>query len=459
MRIVIAGASGFIGKHLLESLRHSEHEVIALSRQNKSKDSKDNIIWKECDLFSRKNTQNILKNCDIAFYLVHSMLPSARLSQGNFSDHDLVLADNFARSAKINKIKQIIYLGGIIPEDANLSPHLLSRLETERTLKTSGVPLTSLRAGIILGPNGSSFQMMYRLVKNLPIMLCPNWTKTLSNPIFVDDMIKAMRISIANKKTYDKYFDLGGSTTISYLQMMRKLASKMNKKRLLISLPFIHPLISRLWVSKITGAPKSLVYPLIASLKTHMVPNAFKAFPSEIKWKSFSTALDQTLKETSKLKITPRAFKKNKDKSINKVRSIQRLQTLYRFSAKETADLYFKWLPKFYRPFIKVKRDNDFIYFFSTFFKKPLLVLEHDKSVSSESYQIFFIRECLLSKGIGGGRLCFRNLLNTRYTMAEIHDFIPSLPWYIYKVTQALMHLFTMKKFNSYLLKIEEPVN
>ncbi len=460
MVIVIAGASGFIGKYLIQSLKGSPHQIIALSRQDRSSENEENITWKKCDLFSRRNINEVLKGCDIAFYLVHSMLPSARLSQGNFADYDLVLADNFSRAAIANKLKQIIYLGGIIPQDTGLSPHLLSRLETEKTLKTSGVALTSLRAGIVIGPNGSSFQMMYRLVKNLPVMLCPSWTTTLSNPIYIDDMIRAMNFSIDNKQTLGKYFDLGGATTVSYIQMMRKLANKMKKKRLLISLPFIHPVISRLWVSKITGAPKALVYPLVSSLKTHLVPNTFKKLPiNDIQWKSFSESLDLTLKDTSELSRKPRAFKRSKNRTINQVRSIQRLQTLYRFNARETADLYFEWLPNFYKPFIKVKKEGAFIYFQSIFSKSPLLLLEHAPKVSTESYQVFFIRKCLLSHGLGSGRLCFRNLLNSRYTMAEIHDFIPSLPWYIYKFTQAKMHLFTMGKFNSYLLKIEKEID
>jgi len=457
MNIVIAGASGFIGKHLIESLKGSAHKIIALSRQDKSKQSHDNIEWKKCDLFSRRNIDEVLEGCDIAFYLVHSMLPSARLSQGNFSDHDLVLADNFAKAAKNNNLEQIIYLGGIIPEDSDLSPHLLSRLETEKTLKTSNVPLTSLRAGVIIGASGSSFQMMYRLVNRLPMMLCPSWTTTLSNPIYVDDMIQAMIFSIANIETYNQHFDLGGKTTLSYIQMMRGLAQRMKKKRLLITLPFIHPLISRLWVSKISGAPKDLVYPLISSLKTHMVPNVFEALPTkEIQWKSFSEALDHTLQNKDELTEKPRAFKKTKNRSVNKVRSIQRLQTLYRFNAQETAKLYFQWLPRFYNPFIKVEIKESLIYFNCIFFNAPLLLLEYSEEVSTENYQVFFIRKSLLSHGQGSGRLCFRNLLNSRYTMAEIHDFIPSLPWYIYKFTQAKMHLFTMKKFNSYLLKIQK---
>lgn len=455
MVIVIAGASGFIGRNLINSLRGSEHKIIALSRKDRSSESKGNVQWRKCDLFSRRETFSVLRDCDVAFYLVHSMLPSARLSQGSFADYDLVLADNFARSAKENKLEQIIYLGGIVPEDSGMSPHLLSRLETERTLKTSLVPLTSLRAGVVIGPNGSSFQMMYRLVKRLPIMLCPNWTKTLSNPVYVGDMIESMVFSIGRVETYNKYFDLGGSTTLSYIKMMRKLASKMKKSRILISLPFIHPMISRLWVSKITGAPKDLVYPLVSSLKTHLVPNKFRALPSkDIKWKSFDEAIDHTLGNVDELKQKPRAFKQVKNRSVNKVRSIQRLQTLYRFNAAQTADIYFKWLPRFYRPFIKVTKEDSFIYFHFIFFKTPLLLLEHSPEVSSDTYQVFFIRKSLLCHGDGIGRLCFRSLLNSRYTMAEIHDFIPSLPWYLYKFSQAFMHLYTMRKFNSHLLKI-----
>jgi len=129
--------------------------------------------------------ENVLKGIDVAFYLVHSMLPSANLDQGNFADYDLLLADNFARAANLNHIKQVIYLGGLLPSNLeNLSKHLESRFEVEQVFRAKNFALTAFRAGLIIGPEGSSFKIMYKLVKRLPVMICPQWL-FISQEIFL----------------------------------------------------------------------------------------------------------------------------------------------------------------------------------------------------------------------------------------------------------------------------------
>ena len=158
--IAIAGASGFVGKHLLETLgKNKDYKIRALSRSFEEDDKKKldhmaekgNIEWVQCDLFSMLDLEEALEGVDYAVYLVHSMLPTSKLVQANFEDNDLIIADNFSRIAKKKGVKQIIYLGGIIPPVEDLSPHLRSRLETEETLRHYKVPVTSLRAGIIIG--------------------------------------------------------------------------------------------------------------------------------------------------------------------------------------------------------------------------------------------------------------------------------------------------------------------
>mgnify|MGYP000905558155 CR=1 FL=1 len=459
LKIVIAGASGFVGRYLVEALLAEGYSVVALSRRNRSNEDRKNLKWVRCDLFSRKDTLRAVEGCDIAFYLTHSMIPSARLSQGGFADYDLVLADNFSRAAKQNKLKQIIYLSGIIPEDYSISRHLLSRLEVERTLKASRVPLTSLRAGIVLGPEGSSFRIMYNLVRRLPVMICPSWTSTLSNPISIWDTIKDLVFCIDNTDVYNKYFDLGGKTTLSYLEMMRILGKKLNSKRLLLTVPFFSPELSKLWVTKMTGAPKQLVYPLIGSLKTHMIPSVHHALPNDKNLKmSYEESIDRILDETQSLKKIPSAFKYMGPSGDKEVRSIQRLETLYRFNAKEVSKLYFEWLNSSFT-FLRIHEKEGKISLFLKGMNKPLLVLEKDCASSSEAYCLFYIREGLLSEGKGRGRLIFRTIIDGRYTMVEIHEFTPRLPWFIYKYTQAIVHLMTVKRFNSYLLKIQRNIS
>ncbi|MBC61769.1 MAG: hypothetical protein CMP11_04865 [Zetaproteobacteria bacterium] len=458
LKIGIAGASGFVGRYLIEELLKKGYSVVALSRKKRSNHMNKNLTWHKCDLFSRKDTLLGLAGCDVAFYLTHSMMPSARLSQGNFVDYDVILADNFARSAKENKIKQIIYMGGIIPEDVSLSSHLLSRLEVERTLASSEVPLTSLRAGLIIGPEGSSFRIMYNLVKRLPIMICPSWTRTLSNPISIWDTIESLIYCINNKKVFAKKFDIGGTTTISYFDMMKVLGQKLNRKRLLLSVPLFSPELSKLWVNKVASAPKELVYPLIGSLKTHMIPNIhYKLGDDTLNQMSYHEAIDRILEEKKDLKRTPRAFKLSVTKGDKSVRSVQRLQTLYRFNAQEVSERYFNWLKSNF-PFLFVEKENNWISIYFRGIKKPLISLFKDEKSSREDYALFYIKAGLLSQETNRGRLIFRTIIKSRYTMVEIHDFIPRMPWYIYKYTQAIIHLVTMKMFNLHLLKLKRNI-
>lgn len=457
MRVAIAGASGFVGRYLIDALLEQGYTVIALSRKDRTKENRSKLTWISCDLFSRKDAQKALIDCDIAFYLTHSMIPSARLSQGHFADYDLVLADNFARSAKNNRLKQIIYLGGIIPDHYSLSRHLLSRLEVERTLTASGIPVTSLRAGIILGPEGSSFRMMYNLVKRLPIMICPSWTGTLSNPVSIWDMVDALVYCAGKDSVFGQFFDLGGKTTLSYLEMMRVLGKKLHSKRLLIIVPFFSPALSKLWVAKVTGAPKDLVYPLIGSLKTHMVPNIHHTLPNNIgQGMSYEESIERILEKTISLGSTPSAFKYTGSECGKSVRSIQRLETLYRFDAEEVAALYFQWLQSKI-PFLRIDKTPNQVKIRLRGLKKPLISLSKANELSSKDYCLYYIRGGYLSEGIG--RLIFRTIIDGRNTMVEIHEFVPRLPWYIYMYTQAIVHLITIKMFNLHLLRLQKNVD
>ena len=175
MTIAVAGASGFIGQALCERLALT-HTVVALSRA--ASPSAGGIERRRCDLFSLLDCERGLTGADVAVYLVHSMMPSARLTQASFADMDLILADNFARAAKRVGVKQIVYLGGVVPETGVLSPHLASRVEVERALAAHGVPVTTLRASLVIGPDGSSFRILQRLVERLPVMLLPRWTRS-----------------------------------------------------------------------------------------------------------------------------------------------------------------------------------------------------------------------------------------------------------------------------------------
>ena len=142
------------------------------------------------------------------------MSASTRLNQGSFEDMDLILADNFSRAAEIAGIKQIIYLGGLIPDEPEeqLSRHLMSRLEVEKTLGSRTAKLTAIRASIIVGPGGSSFDMIKNLVQKLPILMCPKWTNSLTQPISLRDTLDIINFCIGNSTVYNQVFEIGLKT-------------------------------------------------------------------------------------------------------------------------------------------------------------------------------------------------------------------------------------------------------
>ena len=451
MKIVVAGASGFVGKNLINVLKEN-HEVVGISRQPRR--SENGITWVQCDLFSLLDIEKTLSDADVAIYLVHSMLPSAALTQGSFRDFDMILADNFARAAKISKIKHIIYLSGIIPPDAILSEHLQSRLEVENILKSSGVPTTSLRAGIIIGAGGSSFEMMLRLIQRLPVMLCPYWTSTLSYPIAIWDVVAIIKNRVELEHLVDyECIDLCGPDALSYNEMMTILSIKLKRKHLTLPVPFVSPKLSKLWVRLITGAPKNLVYPLVDSLKTHMIP--LSPNPPQLNFitpMSFDQAIDRSLIETKKGQ-SPTAYSYHGADNDSSVRSVQRVTTLFRSDVKEVTDVYFRWLDNFFKPIIKVEHSGDFYTVKFFLIKRPLLVFEYSKSRSFPGRELYYIRSGLLAGKSSRARIEFRNIYNGLYKIIAIHDYHPSLPWYLYKYTQAFIHLFVMRSFGKFLIR------
>jgi uncharacterized protein YbjT (DUF2867 family) len=446
IKILIAGASGFIGKALIdELLKNENYHVIAISRRDKVSEH-PRLTWKKADLFSLKDIREVIEGCDEAFYLVHSMLPSAALSQGTFYDFDLIMADNFIRAANIHKLKHITYLGGMIPVDRELTWHLRSRLEVEKTLQSSKIPVTVLRAGLIIGAQGSSFTIVERLIKRLPIMICPSWTRTRSQPIALKDVISALLHSIQYEEVRNGVYDLGGPEIVTYQDLIFRAANKINKKRKLVSLNIIPLSLSRLWVSLITGVPRDLVYPLVLSLKHEMLASSSQLWPYR---KDLSTSLDVALKEALQ---TPSQVHYAGHRTIQKdVRSIQRLVLPPGRNADWIAQEYFRWLPQFFSSLIRVGIDGNRCTFYLFHPNLKLLILEKSSERSSPDRQLLYIVGGLLSAQQERGRLEFREVLNRQYVMAAIHEFRPSLPWFIYRWTQAIIHLFVMRAFGEHL--------
>src|SRR5699024_4638490 len=245
-------------------------DLIGLSRHYKK--TTDSITWRSCDLFSLADAEKGLAGADIAVYLVHSMVPSAKLTQSSFEDMDVILADNFARAAKRHNIKEIIYLSGIIPDnDEHLSRHLKSRLEVENILRAYGTPVTAIRAGLIVGPNGSSFPILAKLVERLPAMILPKWTSSKTQPVALDDVLNSLSKVVLNSANENRSIDIGAPEVMTYRSMMEQTAEILGKKPYMFNVPLFSLSLSKLWLRLITQTPKEIVYPLVESLTHEMI--------------------------------------------------------------------------------------------------------------------------------------------------------------------------------------------
>ena len=448
--IAVAGATGFIGKWFIKNYK-SRFKIIGLSRNKIENPETSEIEWRQVDLYSISSTTNALKNVDVGIYLVHSMQPSTRMNQGTFEDTDILLADNFSRAANECQLKQIIYVGGILPKDSfKISKHLKSRYEVEKTLGSRSTPLTTIRAGIIIGPDGSSFRIIQKLVENLPIMACPEWTKSLNQPLDIRDALKVIDWCVLNEESYNKPIEIGGNEVISYMDLLKITAKKMNKKRLIFSFSLITIGLSKLWLSLITGTSKNLTSPLVESLKHTMTLNNENEFHLNKNFIGLEKSIEYALKPTDSVPKNPIFTKKFIEK--NTVRSVQRIANPSKKTPQFFARIYPIWLTKQFASIVKANFDGKFVKFY--LLGILLLELKVIKSRSDEKRQLFFITGGILVKRSDLGWLEFRSVLNNNYLVAAIHEYVPRLPWFIYKYTQAKVHLLVMKQFEKFLIKI-----
>ena len=446
-KIVLAGATGFIGRWIIEEFQ-DDYQIIGLSRKKVKTNPNDKIIWRTVDLYSMSSTEKALEGADIAIYLVHSMQPSTRLNQGKFEDTDLLLADNFSRAAQKNKLKQIIYVGGILPKDKyQISNHLLSRYEVEKTLGSGTTPLTSIRAGIIIGPGGSSFKIVTNLVKNLPMMGCPLWTKSENQPIDVFDILSLIKQCAGNIKTYDKNIEIGGKEVLTYMELLKITSKMMHKKRLIFSMPFFTVGLSKWWVSIFGDSNINFVSPLVESLKHRMIPSNEYSDLYNIDFSPIETSIKRAL--TQKPPALPYFHQLLTEK--NTVRSVQRINNPGKHNAQWVAKYYPIWLSKRFAGLINPRFDGSFLRFY--LLGVMLLELQLIEDRSTPNRQLFYITGGALTKRKDLGWLEFRSILDNEYVITAIHEYVPKLPWGIYKLTQAKLHLYVMKKFERELSK------
>ena len=466
-KIVLTGATGYIGHNMLQQLV-SDYDVIALSRHERKDHNNEHVEWRACELFSMSEADECLEGADYAIYLVHSMMPTAKLTQAKFEDMDVILADHFARAARKNGIKQIIYLSGIIPENVpreQLSRHLRSRLEVEQVLGSYGVPVTTIRAGLIVGPQGSSFPILARLVRRLPIMTLPEWTRTMTHPIALSDVLNAIQQSIGSPQLYNRAIDVGGPDVMTYKQMMEKTAEVMHKRRTFIDIPLLTIGLSRLWVTLVTQMPREMVYPLVESLAHPMVAHKDHHVPGISDGKvtfedAARIALEQESQEQHKQKTKPAKQAQTSSSSapaVSDVRSIQRVLIPEGKNARWAGSYYMEWLGRLLPGIVRTEQDQPGHYcVYVRFLRKPILELTFCPERSDAGSAVYYITGGAFAriKETHEGRLEFQQIPGTQECVIAIHDYLPSLPWFLYKFTQARVHLLVMHAFRKHLLRL-----
>jgi uncharacterized protein YbjT (DUF2867 family) len=463
-RVAVAGASGFIGTALCPLLAE-RFEVIALTRspaRARTPDPSGLIQWRHCDLFCSSALVAGLADIDYAVYLVHSLAPSSRLTQASPRDMDLVLADNFALAAANNGVKQIVFVSGVMPESFRFSPLLWSRREVEMVLASRGTPVTALRASLVVGPGGTGPRLLLDLVRRLPVLLLPPAASSSTRPIALTDLVRAILYCLGKPGRFCGAFDIGGAESLSYEAMLRETASALGLRRHFVKVPALPVGLASFTARAISGAPAAMVGAIVESLPqdTRMRENPVQQ-AIEPQALGFRAALDASLDpNTGRLLPSPRQHLKGQDREVMRdqslVRSIQRAILPPGQDAAWLAGNYFRWLGECCWPLVQSRVDDSGdVEVWSRLPRVRMLRLHHLASESTPERQVFEIAGGLLARpGEGRARFEFQTLLDGRYTMTAIHDYAPAIPWYLYRLTQAVAHLLVMRRYQSRLARL-----
>jgi len=265
--ILLTGATGYVGGRLLRRLEASGRHVRCLVRDGSRLGSTavtTEVVTGDC--LDEASLERALAGVHCAYYLVHSMSGGR-----DFEDRDRRAAANFGRAAARAGVKRIIYLGGLTDASGSLSAHLRSRAETGEILRASDVPVVEFRSSIIIGAGSLSFEMIQALVERLPIMVCPRWVATLTQPIAIDDVIAYLEASLDLPAGVRTIFEIGGPDTVSYGDIMRTYARLRGLRRWLLPVPFLTPHLSGLWLALVTPAQARVGRSLVEGLKNSTI--------------------------------------------------------------------------------------------------------------------------------------------------------------------------------------------
>ncbi len=270
MKILLTGSTGYIAQRLLPVLLEAGHEVVCCVRDKNRFNTEiyqaRQVTVVEVDFLRKETLQNIPENIDAAYYLIHSMATTS----GDFSEMEANAAENFIEAIKHTTARQVIYLSGIVNE-THLSKHLQSRKNVEEILTSGNIPLTTLRAGIIVGSGSSSFEIIRDLVEKLPIMIAPRWLNTRCQPIAIRNVIEFLSGVLLHEQTFKNSYDIGGPDVLTYKQMLLQFAEVRGLKRRIIVVPIMTPRLSSYWLYFVTSTSYSLAKNLVDSMKVEVI--------------------------------------------------------------------------------------------------------------------------------------------------------------------------------------------
>jgi uncharacterized protein YbjT (DUF2867 family)/ligand-binding SRPBCC domain-containing protein len=265
--VLLTGATGYIGGRLLRVLEEGGCAVRCLARQPErvaAERATTEVVAGDC--LDEASLDAAMQGVDQAFYLVHSMT-----SGPGFAARDREAAANFGRAARRAGVRRIIYLGGLADDADSLSTHLKSRVETGEALRSSGVPVVEFRASIVIGAGSLSFEMIRALVERLPVMICPRWVDSRTQPIAIDDVLAYLRAALDLPQGREGVFEIGGPEVVSYGNMMREYAKLRGLRRVLLPVPVLTPRLSGLWLGLVTPAQARVGRALVEGLRNSTV--------------------------------------------------------------------------------------------------------------------------------------------------------------------------------------------